>query len=188
MNQTTCADIREKLVAYSDGELSVEEKAQVEEHLTACEVCREELQALERSLELAGTIWQDQEAELSDIEPLNLGRRSRRLELRWATLAASILIALGGVLIWQAISPPEKQIVPTPATPEPTFAEIEQAVNRATDAAILFASADILANQPNGQTYAMERYEYLISKYTETEYAQKAKLRLNAYTERSIKP
>jgi putative zinc finger protein len=188
MADKPCDNIRDMLVAFSDGELSVEDKAQVEEHVATCEACREELQALERSLELAGTIWQDQEAELAEIKPLNFGSKSRRWELRRAALAATILIALGGILIWQAISPQEKHVVSIPPIPEPTPAEIERAVNRAADAAILFASADIIANQPHGQTYAMERYEYLISNYAETEYAQKAKLRLNAYTERSVTP
>ena len=180
MANKPCDDIRDMLVAYSDGELSVEEKAQVEEHLAACEVCREELQALERSLELAKAIWRDQEAGIAEIEPLNFGRKSRRVELCWAALAASILIALGGILIWQAISPPQRHVVPPPTIPEPTAAEIEREVNRAAIAAQMLAVADHLAEIPGGEPFAKERYSYLVNTYGDMEAGRQAKKQLQA--------
>ena len=188
MNQTTCDDIRDMLVDYSDGVLSVEDRAQVEGHLATCETCRVELQALERSLELAQYIWQDQETGLTEIEPLNLGRKSRRLELRWTALAASILIALGGILIWQANSPPQRRAIPPPTIPEPTPAEIERAVNRAAGSAILLATADLLSQQPGGESYAQERYSYIENKFSDTEAGLKANRKLMVISERSLKP
>jgi predicted anti-sigma-YlaC factor YlaD len=174
-------NIQDMLVAYSDGEFSIEERAQIDGHLAACEACRAELQALERSLELTKVIWRDQEANLTRIEPQHLGRKNRRSGLRWAALAAGILIALGGILIWRAISPPEKYDVPTSPISEPTLAEIERAVNRAGIAAQMLAVADYLAKIPGGEPFAKDSYSYLVNTYGDIEAGQQAKKRLQTY-------
>ncbi len=178
MADKPCDNIQDMLVDYGDGELSVAEKAQVEEHLATCKACREELQALERSLGLTKVIWRDQEVELAKIEPLNLGRKNRKLELRWAALAASILIALGVVLLWQANSPSKRQVIAPPTIPEPTATEIERAVHRAGIAAQMLAVADYFAEIPGGEPFAKERYSYLANSYEDIEVGQKAIIRL----------
>jgi len=65
--QKSCEDISDMLVDYADGQLSPSESSEVAEHLTKCEQCQRTLQALQRSLELAGVIWEDGLAETEAI-------------------------------------------------------------------------------------------------------------------------
>ena len=41
-----CKDINELFTAYLDGEVTSEEQEQIQAHLSACQYCREELEAL----------------------------------------------------------------------------------------------------------------------------------------------
>jgi hypothetical protein len=51
------------LVDYSDGELSEAEAGEVMTHLAECPECRAELRMLQRSLELARSVWQNSAAQ-----------------------------------------------------------------------------------------------------------------------------
>ena len=59
MTNRTCEEIRDKLVDYADGELSLQEAEAVGEHLAECSSCRDLVRGLERSLSLAQAIWRD---------------------------------------------------------------------------------------------------------------------------------
>jgi len=52
--EKTCEEIREILVDYADGQLLPSDSNKVAEHLAECAHCRKMLDALQRSLELAG--------------------------------------------------------------------------------------------------------------------------------------
>ena len=56
--EKTCEEIKEILVDYADGQLSQSESNKVAEHLGKCKNCQRMLDALQRSLELAGVIWE----------------------------------------------------------------------------------------------------------------------------------
>ena len=48
-----CEEIGDRLMAYLDDELSDEERTQMENHLTSCEPCREDIRAYRRMRELS---------------------------------------------------------------------------------------------------------------------------------------
>ncbi len=50
-----CTEARDVLIGYLDSELGAEETAAVEAHLAGCAGCRQELEELRRTLELAGS-------------------------------------------------------------------------------------------------------------------------------------
>src|SRR5687768_13418473 len=59
MTNESCAPLADLLVDYADGELSQAQAALIEDHLVHCSACRQSLQRLERSLDLARTVWQE---------------------------------------------------------------------------------------------------------------------------------
>ncbi len=173
MSGQSCEDIADRLVDYADGELTADESAGVVEHLARCAECRATLAALGRSLELAGVIWADQEAELDRIR-VGAAARTRRFPWGKAIAAASILLVLGGVAIWRLADEPAGQ----PIDSEVLLAEIQREVMRAGEAAQLLAMAEYLAKQPGGAEYARERFNYVAANYPEVEAAAKARLRI----------
>ena len=65
MTSVKCEKIAESLVDFSDAELPAAESALVAEHLAGCASCREELNALRRSLDAAQILWRNAETELT---------------------------------------------------------------------------------------------------------------------------
>lgn len=163
--QKSCDEIDRILVDYADGQLSPSESSEVAEHLVKCEGCRRTLRGLQRSLDLAGVIWEDALAETETIPISGKGPRIRWR--RYATIAASILIVVG-VSIWRTTEP-EKA--------EPTFAEIERKISDAASAARLLAAAELLAEYPDAQHFVKKQYHYIIDTYPETPATTKAKFR-----------
>jgi len=49
-----CSQIRKKLSAFSDGEVSEEEKQLISEHLESCDLCRKESEALSQVSDVLG--------------------------------------------------------------------------------------------------------------------------------------
>ncbi|HUT90695.1 MAG TPA: zf-HC2 domain-containing protein [Thermoguttaceae bacterium] len=62
MSSQSCDTVRELLVDYCDGELSAAEAGRVAAHLPDCPNCRAELRMLERSIELARSVWHESAA------------------------------------------------------------------------------------------------------------------------------
>jgi TolA-binding protein len=93
--------------------------------------------------------------------------------VRVVAVAASILLVLGGGLIWRLVPEPGK-----PARNGEVIARLEQTVMRAGTAAQMLAVADLLSKQPAARDYARERYRQIITDYSDTEHAAQAKLRL----------
>jgi predicted anti-sigma-YlaC factor YlaD len=168
--EKTCEEIRERLVDYADGQLSPSEASEVAEHLEKCEGCRRTLQALQKSLELAGLIWEDGLAETKEIRAPIHGKVRKIRWPRYAAVAAGILLVVTTSIVWRAsIKPTKKEI---------SFAEIERKITESGSAARLLAAAELLAEYPDAQSIVKEQYRYIIQTYPETSAANKAKLKI----------
>lgn len=168
--QKSCEEIGQMLVDYADGQLSADESSKVAEHLIKCEDCRRTLRALQRSLELAGVIWEDGLAETEAIR-IPIPRKTTAPHwLKYAAIAAGILFVVTISVIWRALV--------RPGEGEPTFAEIEHRITESYSAARLLAAADLLAKYPDTKAVANQQYHYLVKKYPETHAAAEAKLRI----------
>ncbi len=125
---TSCGDIRTKLSALLDNELSKDETTDVQNHLQTCEACRQQWQSLQSvDDQLKRLLTIDDIAEnINRIEKLTQVQRAphhsnpRRL-LRWATIiaavAATILFAFIASRPPRGVQPPAP--IPTPRTPTP---------------------------------------------------------------------
>jgi len=66
----------------------------------------------------------------------------------------------------------------------PTLEEIRRTIDREAISVQLLAAADMLAEQPGGDTMAEERYRYVADEYADTEAAASARLRLHSLSQR----
>jgi anti-sigma factor RsiW len=167
---SSCKEIEQMLVDYADGQLSPGESSKVAAHLAKCEQCQSTLQALQRSLELVGVIWEDG---LAETEAIRIPILKKVRKFRWAkyaVVAASILLVVTISGLWQALVRPTEQ--------EPTFAEIENGISNSASAARLLAAADLLAKYPDAETIAKRQYHYVVKTYPKTPAAAEAKLRI----------
>lgn len=168
--QKLCKEINEMLVDYADGRLPPSESGKVSGHLAKCRRCRSILKALHRSIELASVIWEDGLAETELIHIPAPHKAKQRHWLRYAAVAASILLLITGYIIWHTPA--------TPTEPQPTFAEIERRISESASAARLLAAADMLAQYPDAETIVNRQYRYIAETYPETPAAAKAKLQI----------
>ncbi|MHC4285990.1 MAG: anti-sigma factor family protein [Planctomycetota bacterium] len=167
---SSCKEIEQMLVDYADGRLSPGESSKVAAHLSKCEDCRRTLEALKRSLELAGIIWEDG---LAETEAIRVPIPEKVRKVRWpgyAAVAASILLIFTvSVIRHVLVGPPES---------ESTFADIERRISDSASAIRLLAAADLLAKYPDTEAIAKRQYHYVVKKYPETPAAAEAKLRI----------
>jgi anti-sigma factor RsiW len=158
--ESTCEEIRDRLVAYADGELSEQDAQCVTEHLVACAGCRALAESLRRSLDLTKAIWLDN---LEGSEAAPAAAPGRRRTVRWVwrfAVAASILIAIAGVLI---VSSTRR------ATDwAPMYAEMERSIARAAAAARLLAATQILATCEGTESIVRQQYRYILRHYGDT--------------------
>jgi hypothetical protein len=168
----SCKNIENMLVDYADGRLSPGESGQVSEHLTRCENCRGLLDALQKSLDLAGVIWADGLAETKAIRIPTLRKVRKSHRLRYAALAASILLVVSAFTAWRAL------VKPVEIQKEPSFAEIERKITDEGTAARLLAATDLLADRPNAGTLVQSQYEYIVDRYPNTKAAAAAKAKI----------
>ena len=168
--QKSCEEIDKTLVEYADGQLSPSESSEVAEHLAKCEDCRRTLEALQRSLELAGVIWEDDLAEVKEICIPIHGKVRKIRWPRYAAVAASILLIFTVSVLWHVLVGPSES--------EPTFAEIERRISDSASATRLLAAADLLAKYPDTEAIAKRQYHYVVKTYPETHAAAEAKLRI----------
>ena len=165
----SCEQITELLVDYADGQLSPAESGEVAEHLAKCEDCRRMLDALQRSLELAGVIWEDGLAEVDAIRvPISHKVRTLRWS-RYAAIAASILLVVTASVLWRGLVRPRQA--------GPSFAEIERKIIDEGTAAKLLAAADLLADKSYAKGLVKSQYEYILDRYPNTKAAATARLR-----------
>lgn len=165
-----CEEIREMLVDYGDGQLSPNKSNEVAEHLAKCQHCQKMLEALQKSLELAGVIWEDGLAETKEIRaPIPYKVRKVRW-LRYAAIAAGILLVVTTSIVWRTLMRPAKK--------ELSFAEIEQKITDSGSAARLLAAAELLAEYPDAEAIVKQQYHYIVETYPETTAAAKAKSKI----------
>jgi len=168
--ERSCEDIREMLVDYADGQLSQSESNKVAEHLGKCKNCRRMLDLLQRSLELAGVIWEDGLAETKEIRIPIPGKAGRIRWPRYAAVAAGVLLVLTTSIVWRALVKSTQK--------EVSFAEIERRITESGSAARLLAAAELLAEYPDAQSIVKEQYRYIVETYPETAAAAEAKLKI----------
>ena len=173
--EKSCKDIERMLVDYVDNQLSKVDANKVTKHLLECEECQKLLDALQKSLELAGVIWADNLAETENIRiPAT---KTRKIHLsRYAAIAAGILLVVAVSVVWRTSTRPKVN--------ELTFAEVERKINESGSAAQLLAAADLLSSQPGGQQYAVQRYNDVIASFPETNQSAEARRHLQSLLER----
>ncbi|MHC4474398.1 MAG: anti-sigma factor family protein [Planctomycetota bacterium] len=168
--EESCRESAEMLVDYADGQLPPSESAKVAAHLARCKDCRAAVQALQKSLNLAKVIWEDGLAEIDTVRVPTTRRLSRFRWRRYAAVAASILMVIGISALWRAMTGPEEI--------KPKFAEIEQSIQQAGNAARLLATAELLARYPDTRPIMQRQYRYIVNTYPQTPAAATVKLRI----------
>jgi predicted anti-sigma-YlaC factor YlaD len=163
----SCEYFEQMLVDYADGQLSPSDSNKVAEHLAQCEKCRNVLDALQKSLELAGVIWADG---LTETENIRIpAAKSRKIRWsRYAAIAASILLVTTASVVWNTLTRPKVN--------ELTFAEIERKITESGSAARLLAAAELLSDNPKAENIVKQQYRHIVDTYPETTAATKAKL------------
>ena len=167
--EKSCEKIEEMLVDYDDGQLSSDESNQVTEHLENCVPCRRTLEGLQKSLALAGVIWDDGLAETKEIRILIPGKMRSIPWTKYAAAAAGIILLLTTSVVWRTLMKPvDKEI---------NFADIERSITQAGTAARLLAATELLAEYPDAQTIVKNQYRYIVETYPDTSAAKKVKLK-----------
>lgn len=131
-----CNMIKELLVAYLDGEVTGEERAHIESHLDACQLCLDDLDGLRATRQGLRRAFTDMAA---DVTPLSQSwqRLQERLEARpslwerlgrlslqhpvWGAAAASVVLVLAAVAFFWYAGVFDRAAVPVPA-PMPAMA------------------------------------------------------------------
>ncbi|RKY07123.1 MAG: hypothetical protein DRP56_06290 [Planctomycetota bacterium] len=173
MTRKTCNEITELLVDYADEELSSVEANIVQEHVSECKQCRNTLDALRRSIGIANVIWEDGLSEISSFE-IPVDRKVKKNSwIKYAAIAASVLIAISSLMMWIPNTQPQAKEAAV------AMSEIEQRITDAGNAAQLFASAELLTEYSRCQSIVRKQYNYIIERYPETMSAGYAKLKIN---------
>jgi hypothetical protein len=157
------------LIDYADKILDSDESLRVANHLETCSVCRHRVTALQESLALTQTIWQDCLGQIEDF----LIPMTRRFPWKSIQIAAAAVILLG-VGLFRAF---HSQTTPFEKTPSLSMLEqIERDIDQATIAAKLLAAADLMTKHANARTLVQSQYRHIVDKYPRTHAAQNAKL------------
>lgn len=119
-----CSDVSERLGAYLDGELPAPERDAVGAHVTMCDRCRAELEAIQAAVQplrasgdvkAPAELWDAIEARLEAAEPVTIrlpetrAKRSvssLRRRLRPILIAAAVLLPIGLVALFLHLSLP----------------------------------------------------------------------------------
>ncbi|MCK4292498.1 MAG: zf-HC2 domain-containing protein [Planctomycetes bacterium] len=165
----SCDNFAEMLVDYADGGLSPEQSTKVADHLSECEDCRALLNGLQKSLELAQVIWEDNLSQTTETIGIPAPGRIRRRS--WPRYAAAAILIVSAISI-------TSRIINKPAKDEPTFAEIERKITEAGNAARLLAAADLLGAYSEAETIVKQQYRRIVETYPDTSAASKAKLQV----------
>jgi len=166
----SCENISDLLIDYADGQLGTEQSNRVAEHLTECDRCRTLLEGLDKSLELTGVIWEDGLRQTDFIGAERPGSVAERLRPWCIATVAAVLVIAATCILWPLMREPSQE--------PPTFAEIEQKIAEAGNAARVLAAADLLAQYPEAKAAANRQYRYIIETYPDTTAATAARARI----------
>ena len=180
MKEHVCQIIsREKLVAYTDGELSPSEAERISEHIATCPDCQALTEALERSLQVTQAIWQTSQAQWPETRSFDRIRSNRLSFGKAMAVAASILLVLGAGAIWRLLSEPSERI--RTISEEAKVAELKFKIADSSDAARLLAAAELLSRYPEARSGLQQRYRHIVETYPETAAAGEARLRTQQF-------
>lgn len=195
MTDSTCKQLEDLLVDYADDALPDERRGQVEAHLAECPHCQELLAALRQSASLTRKTWDEAYEDAAGLKLSDVVAPDRYRFVRLCgAVAAAIILALAGLLVWRAIVLPVQRHSRPPAIhPEPLMAtgpsltpeQVRQSVDAAGASTALLASVDWLAEQPANRDIARQQYEFIARMYKGTQAAEQAKARLAALDQRS---
>jgi anti-sigma-K factor RskA len=171
-----CAEPGKLLVDYVDGGLPPAEAARVERHLTACDACRREVAALDRSLATAQSIWTAGADEKPPATALPREWRPWGIAAAAAGIAAVMMLMAG---VYFATRPTEDgQIVadttertdsrgtqPSPDEAALDDLDIEAYIQRQEQSARLAASVQLLTAMPVDREDARRAERYLREAY-----------------------
>jgi hypothetical protein len=137
--------------------------------------------ALERSVSVMKTQWQRDEQRWPKTATFTYKRHLNH-PLRIAiSIAAIIALVLTLSIMWH-----QEKGVSTNASL--TLARIELEVERSAVAAQFLAVADLLAQQPGGEQYAVDRYKYIINNFPKMQEHDLAQTRLQTLNQRRTIP
>ena len=168
MTERSCRHVRDLLVDYDDGALTLRQAGQVEQHLSACAACNAELKALRRSLELARGVW---EAAAADVQRFDssVPRRSRRSVPRCVAGAVACLAVTTSVVLWAWMASTGRNSDTGPGrNGAGSVADAVRIIEREAAAAKLAASAEILANHLSARAFTNDSLRYLAAAYADT--------------------
>jgi anti-sigma factor RsiW len=171
MNPEPCREMEERLVDYADGALPPEESRRIDQHVEQCDPCRRTVDALRESIQIAGTLWQDG---YEDMKAVRVGqaKRLRVWNRRYVAVAASLVLAIGGAVLWSRLQ--------GPAQAPPTLAEMERHITESAMAARLLAATDVLKEQATGQDVVEAEYQQILEHYPNTDAAAQVRLKLKS--------
>ena len=177
MKERSCQVVsQEKLVAYTDGELSPSEAENITGHIANCSDCQDIIKALEHSLQITQAIWKTSEARWPEIRSFNEVRVNMRSFRRVIAVAASILLFFSVGIIWQLLSEPsEPKLI---IDEEAKVVELKLKIADSSGAAQLLAAAELLSKYPEAENLVKERYRHIVETYPETAAAAEAKLKI----------
>jgi hypothetical protein len=162
-----CKEIAELLVDYADGQSQAGDVKEVSEHLQICGNCQNTLKVLQKSLCLANEVWKEGLEEMRAIQIPTKVKIRKINWVRYAAIAAAILIAAAGLVIRHQFIPHTEK--------ETTFAEIEHRITDEGNAARLLAAAEMLTKYPDAEFVSKQEYRYIVERYPQTQAAAKAK-------------
>jgi anti-sigma factor RsiW len=173
MRQNECKEIAELLVDYSDGRLDEDQSQIVERHLKKCHNCRKYLGDLQQSLDIVTGIWQENLAEIENVEislPVKVRRYTNR---KYAAIAAGFLIAAG---IFSVTMQQNRQRPADKMTAE----QVERKISESASAIRLLATADLLIEYEGARDILNKLYANIIATYPDTSAAMEAKTRIKS--------
>ncbi len=140
------------LIDYADDNLDPVDLSHVADHLETCSACRHRVKALQESLALTQTIWQDS---LGQIEGIQIPV-TKRFPWKWIQGVAAVIL-LGVGLFWASHS----QTAPTEQIPSPSMLEqIARDIDQATMAAKLLAAADLMTKHPDARNLVQNHHTH----------------------------
>ena len=178
MKEHVCQIVsREDLVAYADGDLLPSEAERIAKHIATCPDCRTVAEALERSLQVAQTVWQTAQAQWPETHPFDRIRSHKWSFRKALAVAASVLLFTGAGTVWRLLSEPSERMDLT--NEETKVAELRLKIADSGDAARLLAAAELLSRYPDAESSVEQRYRHIIETYPDTAAAAKAKRRMH---------
>jgi hypothetical protein len=177
VKEHTCQVVsKEKLAAYTDGDLSPSETERIAAHIATCPNCRAFAKALEQSLKVTQSIWQTTHAQWPETHSFDKVITQRWPHRKSLAVAASILLIFAIGTAWRLLSDSTDES--NKFNEQAKIAELKLKIAEAGHAAQLLAAAELLSKYPESQSLAEERYRRIIDEYPDTAAATEAKLKI----------